>query len=126
MNLHNIVTNVISSVNPMMLATIKHSDGYTTADDGTRTPAYTITPNVRVQRQALSEDDLRQIEGLNIQGEMCSMYINGSIRAVSRTDGTGGDLITLSDSTIWLATRILENWDPTSGWTKVLGVRQLS
>lgn len=126
MNLHNIATNIISAVNPMMTATIRHSDGYTTASDGTRTPTYITDTGVKVQRQALSEDDLKQIEGLNIQGELCSMYVNGAIRAVSRTDGTGGDLITLSDSTIWLATRILENWDPTSGWTKVLGVRQLS
>ncbi len=40
MNLHSIVKSAIGAVNPHVLVELRLSDGYTTGDDGERTPAY--------------------------------------------------------------------------------------
>ena len=94
MNLHGIVAPAIAAVNPFVLATLKRSTGYTTADDGTRTPRYTDAPDISVQVQALSYSDLQQ---------------------------TGGDLFvfpvgTLPEGTTWLVAYVLEEW---ADWYKV-------
>lgn len=125
MNLHAVVAPLISAVNPWLAATIRRSAGYATADDGTQIPAYT-TSKVRAQVQALTYDDLRQIDGLNIQGERRAIYLDGSWDGVVRVDGRGGDLITLPDGSVWLVAQVLEDWSSTAGWVKVCATRQVT
>jgi hypothetical protein len=71
------------------------------------------------QLQALSGDDLKQLEGLNIQGTLLSCYVDGQIKAVERPGGTGGDLITMTASSryagTWLVVHVFENWGE---WTR--------
>lgn len=124
MNLHNIVAPCIAAVNPWITASIQSSIGYTTSPDGTQLPAYSQAVTVQVQMQALQYDDLKQLSGLNIQGERRAMYINGNWGGVIRPDGKGGDVITLPDGSIWLVVLVLENWAATSGWCKVAVTRQ--
>ena len=72
------------------------------------------------QVQAMTTHDLRQLDGLNLQGSYKSIYINGGIRGAVRIKARGGDLLTLPDGTQWLVTKVLEPWDLTAGWTKAL------
>lgn len=76
--------------------------------------------------QALSFDELKQVDGLNIQGEKRAMYVNGDFAGIQRPDNQGGDLITLPDGSKWLIVLVLENWNTTSGWTKFAVTRQMS
>lgn len=117
MNLHQIVSGVVSSVNPMQPVTLQSSTGYVTNPDGSRVPSYAppIT-NLPAQVQELTTRDLRQLEGLNIQGSGRAIYMNGIVNGVVRVSKLGGDLITLQDGSIWLTTSILELWD--TGWVK--------
>lgn len=124
MNLHNIASAHIAVVNPPVTATIRESQGYQTGDDGSRTPAYADPVEVQIQVQALQYNDLVQIDGLNIQGEARAMYINGNWQGTVRDDQSGGDLITLPDTSVWLVARVLENWSDADGWVKVCAVRQ--
>lgn len=124
MNLHSIVGPIVAAVNPWLLASIQKSTGYTTADDGSRVPSYAPAENVLVQAQALQYNDLVQIDGLNIQGERRALYLNGNWDGVVRVDGTGGDLITLPDGSVWLVVLVLENWADRDGWVKVAVTRQ--
>ena len=124
MNLHAIAGNYVSAVNPWMTATIQMSNGYTTAADGSRTPAYKPAQSVQAQIQAMTYNDLVQTSGLNIQGEKRAMYLNGNWAGVVRQDKKGGDLITLTDGSVWLVTLVLENWQFNDGWVKVAVVRQ--
>lgn len=72
------------------------------------------------QVQALSSRDLRQIEGLNLQGTLRALYINGTLDGAVRPLLKGGDLVTLLDGTVWLVTVVPEPWNLTAGWTKAI------
>ncbi|NPT59101.1 phage collar protein [Paraburkholderia elongata] len=124
MNLSGIVGNYVAAVNPWVTASIQASTGYSTSPDGDRVPSYASPASIQVQMQAMTYRDLVQIEGLNINGEKRSMYINGTWEGVARPDGRGGDLITLLDGSVWLVVQVLENWGYQDGWTKVAVVRQ--
>lgn len=124
MNLHGIAGGVVAAVNPWATATYKASTGYTTAPDGTRTPAFASPISVQVQMQPLTKDDLHQLDGLNLNGEKRAMYVSGDWRGVSRPSGRGGDVITMPDGRTWLIVQPLENFFDTSGWAKVAVVLQ--
>lgn len=120
MNLHSIVSNAISSVNPWITVSIKPSTGYTTDANYKQVPAYGATVVMSGQLQPLSYQDLQHLDGLNIQGTRRVLYLNGSWPGVVRSDGIGGDIITLPDNSIWLVAQVLEDWHNTAGWTKVI------
>jgi hypothetical protein len=124
MNLHAIALSAVAAINPCVTATIRRSTGYTTADDGSRTPSYAKPARVQVQVQSLQYNDLIMTDGLDIQGERRAMYINGNWDGVVRADQTGGDLITLPDGSVWLVAMVLENWASVDGWVKVAVTRQ--
>jgi hypothetical protein len=108
MNLHQIVSGAIGSVNPFISATMLRSTGYTTAPDGTRTPTFTSIP-ASIQVQALSTDELKQIEGLNLQGQKNGVYLNGQWNGTVRVGKQGGDMLKFGGQT-WLVVTVLENW----------------
>jgi len=119
MNLHSIVSGAVGAINPLVIATIQQSTGYTEADDGTQVPTYAAPVNVQAQSQPLTFSDLRQLDGLNIQGIKRAIYLTGNWQGLVRTAKKGGDLITLPNGTNWLVVLELENWSDTSGWSKV-------
>lgn len=126
MNLHNMVAGAVSMVNPIIDVSIQKSTGYTTSTSGKRVPTYAAAVTAKAQMQALQYNDLMQLDGLNIQGERKAIYLNGDWAGVVRPDGTGGDIITLPNGTVWLVVLVLENWADTSGWTKVAVTRQVA
>jgi hypothetical protein len=119
MNLHSIASGAVGAINPLVIATIQQSTGYVDADDGTQVPSYAAPVNVQVQSQPLTFSDLRQLDGLNIQGIKKALYLTGVWRGLVRTAKKGGDLVTMPDGSIWLVVLELENWSDTSGWCKV-------
>lgn len=120
MNLHGIVSGIISTVNPMITATLEQSTGYTTNDDGTQVPSYAAPVRASVQVQALSSDELRLVEGLNQQGNKQAVYLNGNWQGLVRPDRRGGDLLKINGDT-YLVLTVLENWPD---WTKLAVVLQ--
>lgn len=119
MNLHGIASSAIGTVNPHIRAEMLRSTGYATQADGSRTPTYETT-RVMVQIQALSTDELKQVEGLNIQGVKNGVYLNGNWNGAVRVGRQGGDLLKFNGQT-WLAVTVLENWPD---WTKLAVVLQ--
>ena len=124
MNPNAIAGAYIASVNPWITGSYQKSTGYATGADGTRAPSYAAAVPLQIQQQAMTSGDLRQVSGLNLNGELRAMYCNGSIEDVDRPQTLGGDLITLPDASVWLVVKVLENWNSTSGWTKFCVVRQ--
>lgn len=126
MNLHGIVSGAISAVNPPVTATLQKFVGYTTNAAGQRTPSYTNTGGVAIQVQALTGDELKQIDGLNIQGVLRGVYLNGNWQGVIRTDQLGGDLMQFPEmpggpTRTWRVFHVLETWQD---WSKVAVVLQ--
>jgi hypothetical protein len=117
MNLHAIVTNIISQVNPPQVATLLTSTGYATNADGTRVPGYLAPLVLSAQVQALTAKEVQHLDSLNIQGIMRGVYLNGSIEGANRRLVKGGDLLKFGGQT-WLVVQVLETWD-TDGWCKV-------
>jgi hypothetical protein len=73
------------------------------------------------QVQALTYQDIRQIESLNLQGTRRAVYFDGPIYGLVRADKKGGDLVTMPDGTVWLVALVLEIWP---GWSKAAVTRQ--
>lgn len=192
MNLHGIVKNIVSAVNPLLPLNVQISVGSTTNPDGTRVPAFAtpcafmgsisgsvlnvrtmgsgviqvgqtlfdeagdIAPNTVIVNQlngpsggpgnytinnqqnlgleliqatltiqgdvqALSYSDIRQVEGLNLQGTRRAIYFDGPVYGLVRPTNQGGDLITLPDGTVWLVAMVTEKWP---NWSKAVVTQQ--
>lgn len=124
MNLHSIAAPIIAAVNPMLTVQLSRATGYTVNPDGSQVPNQPAILPVQAQVQALTGSELKQLSGLNLQGEMLGMYVNGTLLGEVRPDGIGGDLVTLPDGSTWLVVHVLENWSRSAHWTKVALQRQ--
>jgi hypothetical protein len=122
MNLHQIASGAIGVINPGQWISHRPSTGYTTGADGTRTPTYGPAQRRFAQVQATRTNDLRKLDGLNIQSETLTAWMSGMADAVERQTAKGGDLFTLSDGSLWLVQSVAEQWP---GWVAVLLVRQM-
>lgn len=125
MNLHAMARGIIPTVNPDIKVTVRASNGYTTATDGTQQPTYNEVTNVICQMQPLSSGEIKHLDGLNIQGDIRGFWFNGTIRGINRPLKKGGDLIILADGSKWLVVHVFEDWSPTAGWSHVGAQRQM-
>jgi len=121
MNLRIAANGAIQAINPNIDIRIIRQNGYTTADDGTRTPSFEVFDIQSSQIQPLSASELRQIEGLNISTESRGIYLYGSAFGVTRVGQNGGDIIVMPDASQWLVTSVLEPWPD---WCKVSITKQ--
>jgi hypothetical protein len=119
-DLFGIATSAIQTVNPNVPATLTPLVGYTTDASGHRTPTPSTPQSVLAQVQPLQTRDLRQVEGLNLNGTMRKIYLRGIANATVRVSGIGGELVTLTDGPnagIWAVVQVLEQWET---WVSVV------
>ena len=109
MNLNAIVEGLTAAVNPRLSCVLSQSTGNTINADYTQTPTYSVS-TVNVQVQALTADDLKKLDGLNIQGRQQKIYLNGDWESLERSVQRGGDTLTMPDGSVWLLTKVLEYW----------------
>ena len=120
MDLRGLANGVSSTVNPNKTVTVRRSTGYTVGAGRKQVPSYAAPVSGPGQIQALDANDIKQLDGLNIQGTIRAIYLRGALAGVVRPDGTGGDLVQI-DGQNWLVVKVLEGW-PT--WTKAAIVLQ--
>jgi len=120
MNLRRIANSVTTAVNPNVSVTLLKSNGYTIGPGLTQIPSYADPIVGPAQIQALDGDDLKHLDGLNLQGSIRAIYMYGLLAGVLRPDETGGDIIQI-DGRNWLVTKVLETWP---NWTKAVIVLQ--
>jgi hypothetical protein len=129
MDLRSIANQVSNTVNPNIIVSLQTSAGYTTGAGARQVPVYNSPLTGAAQVQALDGSDLKQLEGLNIQGSIRALYMYGNLAGVIRPDSKGGDLVTIGAQSgapallvgIWLVTKVLESWPE---WTKVAICKQ--
>ena len=112
MNLRAIANSATRGINPNIAATLKRSIGAAIAADGSRTPLFT-TEAITVQAQALDGGDLKQIDGLNLNGVHATFFITGALKATERVSSRGGDLVVIASGKFagtWLVVQVLESW----------------
>lgn len=129
MNLHGVVGPIVAVVNPTVNVTVRISDGtYVTAPGGVRTPNYATVTGVPAQIQPLTADELRQLDGLNVQGTKRGIYLSGKFDGVNRIGQKGGDVVEYPSGdrypfgTTWLVVQVLEQWPE---WVKVAVTQQM-
>lgn len=122
MNLHGIASPMIGIVNPFVTAQLYVSTGKTVNADFSTTPSYAAPVSMQVQAQELSFKELEHANNLNLQGILKSIYCPGTVRAVDRVSGTGGDKIVIDGDT-YLAVAISEQWPD---WVRVIGQLQVN
>ena len=120
MDLRGIANGVSSSVNPNIAVSIKRSTGYTLGAGHVQVPSYAVPVVGFGQMQALDAVDLKQLDGMNIQGTVRALYLRGALAGVIRPKGEGGDVVTIGADE-WLVVRVLESW---TSWCKVAIVLQ--
>lgn len=115
MNLQQIANGVITAVNPQTPFVIESSTGSTKNPDGSRSPGYRRVSALG-QMQSMSAHDLRQLDGVNLNGTVRVIYFNGQVDAIVRAFQKGGDLIIDPCGSRWLVGQVLEQWPD---WCKV-------
>jgi hypothetical protein len=120
MDLRGIANGVASAVNPNVTVIVLRSTGYTIGAGARQVPTYADPVSGPGQIQALDANDLKQLDGLNIQGTLRAIYLRGALAGVVRPSQTGGDLIQRGSET-WLVVKVLESWP---SWTKAAIVLQ--
>lgn len=122
MDLRGIANGVITTVNPNETVTVLRSTSYTIGAGAKQVPGYAAPVVGPGQVQALDADDIKQLDGLNIQGVIRAIYLRGTLAGVIRPDGTGGDIVKRKNETeTWLVVKVLESWPD---WTKAAIVLQ--
>jgi hypothetical protein len=129
MDLRSLSNSVSSVVNPNIIVTVLSSTGSTIGRGGKQTPTYADGVTGPAQLQALDSSDLRQLDGLNLQGVILAIYLRGNLAGVIRPDSTGGDLVVIAAQPnvparlvgTYLVGKVLETW---SSWTKAAIVLQ--
>ncbi|MGJ0579083.1 hypothetical protein ACR71G_13540 [Xenorhabdus bovienii] len=116
MNLHGIASAAIGAVNPFVPAQIYRSVGSVKNTDYSRTPGYADPISMMVQKQAVTQSDIRHLDNLNIQGVMASIYTDGNWCGINRPKQQGGDKFVINGET-WLVVSVPENWPD---WTRVI------
>jgi hypothetical protein len=127
MDLRGIANGVTTTVNPNETVTVLRSTGFTTGAGAKQVPSYAAPVTGPGQIQALDADDIKQLDGLNIQGTIRAIYLRGPLAGVVRPNQTGGDLVTIAAPApvalrgTWLVVKVLESWPD---WTKAAIVLQ--
>ena len=114
MDLRSIANGVSGTVNPNKIVTLLKSTGFTTGAGRKQVPSYAAPIPGPAQIQALDGKDLKQLDGLNIQGTIRAIYMRGALAGVIRADQIGVDIVQI-DGQNWLIVKVLESWP---NWTK--------
>lgn len=117
MDLRSVANSVSCVVNPNVTVQVQASTGYTIGAGLRQVPTYATAVTGPAQFQAVNSSDLKLMDGVNIQGVLRSVYLRGSLAAVVRPNGTGGDIIVDPSGETWLVVKVVESW-PT--WTKAI------
>lgn len=127
MNLRALANPFTQVVNQNISIPWIQSTGYTTDDNGKRTPT-TTTVTAMGQVQAVSGSDLRHMDMLNVTGVMRSVYWYGNLQGVVRVDQQGGDILQFPEVPggpvrNWLVSQVVETWPD---WSHVIVTLQAS
>ncbi|WP_426785879.1 hypothetical protein ACP3TB_21795 (plasmid) [Rahnella variigena] len=106
----------MSRINPFIPAVVRVSDGFTIGAGRKQIPKYLPDKTISIQLQPLSPGDLRHVDGMNLQGLLKSIHVDGNYYGVNREKAIGGDLIIIGSET-WLVIEPMELWPD---WCRLL------
>jgi hypothetical protein len=122
LNLRKAANSATKSINPNISAILRKYAGETIGPGRTPQPSYFPDQPVTIQLQPLSKGDLKHVDGMNIQGLVKSIHVNGNYFSVQREMEQGGDIFVINGET-WLVVEPIELWD---SWCRLLVNLQVS
>ena len=118
MNLHAIVRNAITAVNPDQTVILLASAGQAQGEDYTQRPLWHPAVSVPAQVQPVPDKTLQWLLQTRQNTIWRDCYLYGSVTGLERATAQGGDMLYFEGSE-WQVDQVLEAWNPTAGWTKV-------
>jgi len=114
MNLRALANAFTQSINNNLSITWRQSTGATTDQYYHRSPSFTDV-TIDAQVQALSGDDLKHVDGLNISAVMRKVYAYGDIESLVRSAQKGGDVLIFppvpgQEDVSWKVVQVTETW----------------
>lgn len=125
MNLHQIVSGAINSVNPFQKITITPRSGYAVNEYGEAIPNEDASYEVMAQIQPLTSEDIKFINNYNESTVYKAFYVSANTFGVNRPMAKGGDKVEWNGKTFFVAS-MPEDWYETVGWSHFIGALQLS
>ena len=122
MNLRQIANNATRSINPNIGAVLKKYAGETMGPGRKPQPSYLPDQEITIQLQPLSKGELQHVDGLNIQGLVKAIYVNGNYFSVQREKEQGGDIFVINGEK-WLVVEPIELWPD---WCRLIVNLQVS
>lgn len=126
-NLRGIANAAIQGINPNIKIRVQSPNGFTTDEYYNQVPKY-IEETLQGNVQAMSSDDLKHIDGLNLEGTLRAVYLYGNYNGVMRVGQQPSTKLffTTNESGVtrereWNVFKMLEAWQ---GWCKVAVVLQ--
>ena len=125
MNLHDIVSSAITSVNPLQSITITPRNGFTTDEFGEATSSlgepYTIMADV----QPTASEDIKFIKNYNESSVYKTFWVSANTFGVNRPMAKGGDKVDWNGQEYYVV-NMPEDWYATCGWSHFVGQLQLT
>jgi hypothetical protein len=125
MNLHEIVSGAINSINPFQTITITPRSSYTVNEYGEATPNEGASYQIQAQIQPLTSEDIKFINQYNESTVYKAFWVSANTFGLNRPMARGGDKVVWG-SQIYYVTSMPEDWYETSGWSHFIGALQLT
>jgi hypothetical protein len=121
LNLHEIVSGAIGSVNRHEEITLYRCKGFTNEKGKVKTSYEASTLRAQIQRPNAA--DLELNERVARASQSIKAWFNAPADTINRVDQSTGDIIKRADGTYWLIVSIRESYAQ-EGWLSVLAIEQ--
>lgn len=124
MNLHEIVSSAINSINPFQRVTITPMGGYTVNEYGERVATAGTPFTVMADIQPLNSSDIQFINNYQQSTEYLAFWFSADTNGLTRPLTKSGDIITWNGKNYYVV-NMPEGWYEINGWSHCVGALQL-
>lgn len=124
MNLHEIASNAINSINPFQTITITPRSSYTVNEYGEAVAIEGVSYSIQADVQPVSSEDIKFINNYNESTVYKAFWVSANTFGLNRPMARGGDKVVCNGKTYYV-TSMPEDWYETVGWSHFVGALQL-
>lgn len=125
MNLHQIASGAINSINPFQQITITPRSGYTVNEYGEAVPTEGTSYTIQADVQPLTSEDIKFINNYNESTIYKAFWVSANAMGLNRPVASGGDKVVYNGQIYYVCT-VPEDWYNNNGWSHFIGALQLN
>ena len=124
-NVRALANSATRGVNPNRMVTLEVNQGYTVNEYGEQVPQF-YSAEVEAQIQSLTSEEKQNLDLVNKEGELISIYVFGAVGGIRRWLQKGSSKFIFNaygedEPAEWVVNKVLETYP---NWTRVLAWRQ--